>query len=894
MNAKTLLRFDELPEDALMLVGGKGANLATMWRSSFPVPDGFCLTSTAFEWFVEENRPVVGPSVGPSAGQSSSAQQLHGQDWAELRAALANGRFPLRLREEILEAYQGLIDASPETDCRVAVRSSATAEDLPQASFAGQQETFLNIRTPQRLLEAIKACYASLYGDRAVSYRHEAGFDDIPLSMAVVVQRMVEADVAGVIFTVDPLSQDEGLMMVNASWGLGESIVSGHVTPDSWLCDRKTGAIISQTLGSKETMVIYGDTGESANGDEGADGDEDPGESAAAETKTVPVPSARRDEFCLDDSTLKDLIALAARIENHYGCPQDIEWALADGRLFVLQSRAITTLGGNERAAGGSYSDGIDAAGASARASARAAHPDDTRSPQSRTRTHGHRSSKLNAAAERAMMNNLIEHCPEPLYPLEFVPLKIMEAAKANVFATLGIVVGDEFDFDEDGRLLPTLQRVRINPNILRLPGTVKRLLDFTDNQEKTLTEFSAVRANLQTMEDAETSNMTEQRLLENLSALLEASQTVAHIRFRHNIFPFVILSKLLGGRLNRIRKGLTEYDLLVDLPYFTVRMNERLAELAATQTRAADERAKEDARNAKVEVETGTRTEGAAQLRFQQEYDAFLCDFGWKSTASFLPFGSTSFNEDPATLTRLLAVSQRARSAEMPTGRYANITQRIENTFRPKVAQRLREHIEQLRTYHVNREESLYLLETCYGLMRRFARELEARNPSIFSRQGDIRFLMMEELLDRIWLKDPDACRMLIERRREGRVDNSALWSEMEISAKTDEAGVLKGTSGNRGTAKGRARVIQSLNEFSLMQAGEVLVCRYTDPAWTPLFSLAAAVVSDTGGPLSHSAIVAREYGIPAVLGCGNATQTIHTDDLLLVDGTNGTVHLL
>ncbi|MDR2197017.1 MAG: hypothetical protein LBO07_03540 [Coriobacteriales bacterium] len=969
MRTKTLLRFDEIPEDALMVVGGKGASLGNLWRSSFPVPDGFCLTSAAFEWFLEENQLSAEHSATRQTATATHGTQA--EDGATMRTGLLNGRFPSELREEILEAYQALINTSPAAPAApasaaspaapaspaspaareagakarvgVAVRSSATAEDLPQASFAGQQETFLNVQTPEGLLEAIRACYASLYGERAVAYRREAGFGESSVSMAVVVQKMIEADVSGVLFTVDPLSQDADRMMINASFGLGESVVSGHVTPDFWLCDKKTGAVISQNLGSKETMIVYGsaDTDGHTDKDAAADGaSEGPGvESGArlAQTRTLPVPAALQSEFCLDAPTLKDLVALAAGIERHYGCPQDIEWALAGGRLFILQSRAITTLSPPaQQATPPSLSSPSlspqSPQSPSPQSSPLAQSPSPQSSSQARSRTPHRRSSGLNAAAERAMMNNLIEHCPEPLYPLEFVPLRIMEAAKAQTFATLGIVVGDEFDFDADGQLYPAPQKVRLNANVMRLPGTLKRLLDFADNQKTTATNFVAIRAKLHDMEAEEVTALSEEQLLERLDALLEASRVVAHIRFRHNIFPFVILSKLLGGRFGRIRKGLTEYDLLVELPYLTACMNERLSELAQAQVEAqaqAQALEKPEGRGVQEQAEVEAEVEATnARVRFRQEYAAFLNDFGWKSTASYLPFGSTSFNEDPRTLERLLAISLKARGAkagaeyaeagELPCatadggaaggeaagggpkagaeasgGRYAGILQRIDEVFRPRAAKRLRERIEQLRTYHVNREESLYLLETCYGLMRRFVRELARRNPATFLSEDDIRFLMMEELFDRIWLDDSDACRALIKRRQATHVVNSALWNEMEISAKADEAGALRGTSGNRGMARGRARVILSLDEFPLMQDGEVLVCRYTDPAWTPLFSLAAAVVSDTGGPLSHSAIVAREYGIPAVLGCGNATRLICSGDTVLVDGSNGRVHI-
>ncbi|MGL5512233.1 MAG: PEP-utilizing enzyme, partial [Sporomusa sp.] len=351
-----------------------------------------------------------------------------------------------------------------------------------------------------------------------------------------------------------------------------------------------------------------------------------------------------------------------------------------------------------------------------------------------------------------------------------------------------------------------------------------------------------------------------------------------------YNIFPSIILSKLLLCKLNKIEKGMTEYDLLVDLPYLTVRMNDALSNLSALAT-------SNDALRQMILDDSADATALGVCSEFQEAYIDFMRCYGWKSTASYIAFSATSWNEKPELLFEILKLSMKSKSSKTRTNKYKTILQKINATFRSQTAQKMISRVEQIRAYHINREESLYLLETCFGLSRRVIYEIEKRFPHIFPQHRDILFLTVDEVKGLIWKEQEEACHKAIEQRKKVRIYNNALWNEVEIGAIGSETSVLKGSSGSRGIIKARARVILSLDEFHLMQQDEVLVCRYTDPSWTPLFPLASAVVSDTGGPLSHSAIVAREYGIPAVLGCGNATKLIQSGDVVLVDGDNGRV---
>ena len=310
--------FDEIGKEDIALAGGKGANLGELSRMGLPVPPGFILTTKAYDAFVDSNEigdAIINPASAPRADGSAEFEEVAGT----IHALFSGGKVPETMAEEIRVAYEKL-DEDGET--AVAVRSSATAEDLAGASFAGQQETYLNVRGEVALMEAIKDCWASLWTARAMAYRARQDIDPGSVSLAVVVQEMVEAEAAGVMFTANPANGRRGEAVIGGAWGLGESVVSGSVTTDDIVVDKESGRVISRETADKGIMTVYTESG----------------------TEERPVPEARRRQPVLDDEAAAALTRYGARIEAHYGVPQDIEWALAGGEFFIVQSRPITAL----------------------------------------------------------------------------------------------------------------------------------------------------------------------------------------------------------------------------------------------------------------------------------------------------------------------------------------------------------------------------------------------------------------------------------------------------------------------------------------------------------------------------------------------------------------------
>jgi pyruvate,water dikinase len=311
-----VLWLDEIRASDLERVGGKGASLGELTAAGLPVPPGFVVTAGTYRTFIEE----AGIAEDLFEAVDVDVDDTEALAAAQERASelILNSPFPDELREEILGSYADLGDGEEF----VAVRSSATAEDLPDASFAGQQETFLNI-TADDLLERVRECWASLFTQRAIYYRKQQGFEHSDVNIAVVVQQMVDAEKSGVMFTSHP-STGEPKMIVESAWGLGEAVVSGSVSPDNYVLDRQTGSVEQVTVADKKVMMVK---------------DEETGATVERD-----VPDADRERRVLSDTELAALRELGETVETHYDTPQDVEWAIVDGDVYMLQSRPITTI----------------------------------------------------------------------------------------------------------------------------------------------------------------------------------------------------------------------------------------------------------------------------------------------------------------------------------------------------------------------------------------------------------------------------------------------------------------------------------------------------------------------------------------------------------------------
>lgn len=306
--------FSELSNADVGFAGGKGASLGVMTQAGIPVPSGFVVLAPAFDRFLAETdltQEVTAQLAKVNYEDISSVERAS----RVLHDLIRDAKFPADIQEEIISNFKTL---GAEF---VAVRSSATAEDSSVASWAGELESYLNT-TEATLLDNVKRCWASLFTPRAIVYRDEKGMRDTHVSVAVVVQKMVQSEVAGITFTVHPVTKDTNQMIIEACWGLGEFIVGGRVTPDSYVVDKRDGSLIDVNVSEQETLLVR-----SANGNE-----------------EVAVSSEKKEKQKLDATQIRELGDICVNIEKHYGFPCDIEWGMEAGKFYIVQSRPITTL----------------------------------------------------------------------------------------------------------------------------------------------------------------------------------------------------------------------------------------------------------------------------------------------------------------------------------------------------------------------------------------------------------------------------------------------------------------------------------------------------------------------------------------------------------------------
>ena len=793
------------------VVGGKGSALAQISQLGFNVPEAFAISTEAYQRFINQ----------PAASEALSAS---------LHKALLSVPIPSDVADEISAAYLQLgTGGNP-----VAVRSSATAEDLPDASFAGQHDSFLHVRGVSRLLEAVRECWASLWTARAIRYRQQRGIKDEELSMAVIVQKMVRAQVSGVLFTINPVSLDQTQMLVNAVYGLGDRLVSGEVTPDQWILDKQRGDILAGSVADKKPP--------------------------------------------LSTEALLELKEAGLQLEKHFGCPQDVEWSIEKGRLIILQSRAITAL---------------------------------QRSP----------SERFHVADGYWTRAGLSEWLQLPLSPL---------------FSTL---VLPELSSAVDSLLQERFGLRRPSPSWLVTNGYYYIRGDIVFTPSLFLTPFRFFRDMLGAPEkwsDEVVPQHTERiRQLRsfNLQAV-SARSIIQHFeevcRTSARCWAWIVITGAYAKFSEIIFKHLYEYlvkesngsyaTLLSGFTNKSVEADEALWELAEIA------RGREVVRT----IILGAATSDALELLsaseethdWMERFEEWLDTYG--HPVFELDFLHETLAETPAIALQVVRNYIENRTPSPASRQRLKLEERhlAEAHFQRVVARSLFKGIiwksfRLAQRYAVIRESRPFYLHLGWPIMRRDVLELGRRlaKSGVLDDANDVFFLTSLEL--REWSIDLDNSSpvanqsdVVRRRRREWKTQKSQvppshlnpnrltrfLSRHLANNSQQERArsGVLIGTPASPGKALGSTCLVKSPNDFAKFKQGQILVAPYTTPVWTSLLSLAAGVVTETGGALSHAAIIAREYGIPAVVGVANAVARLPDGTNLEVDGSAGRVCLL
>jgi pyruvate,water dikinase len=862
--------FRGIRRDDVALAGGKGANLGELSRAGLPVPPGFVITTEAYDAFVKSNEFGVAiaelttvPRADDPAAFEEAAERIHD--------LFAGAKAPKKMAEEVRAAYNKLGE-----ETAVAVRSSATAEDLSGASFAGQQETYLNVRGAEALLEAIKDCWASLWTARAMAYRARQGIDPTTVSLAVVVQRMVESEAAGVLFTANPANGRRSEAVIGAAWGLGEAVVSGSVTTDDIVVEKESGRVISRETADKEVMTVYAEGG----------------------TEERPVPEARRREPVLDDEAAATLARYAARIEDHYGSPQDIEWALAGGEFFIVQSRPITVL------------------------------PEPEADPPTDWSVPDHKALYVRAS--------IVEQMPDPLSPLfaDLIEAAVVRSLRKLMDEFLGKPILREGDLGFptiNGYAyyyysLPAMWRVSV-----RSPAAFRNLLDSGERSVRNRwREYSRPRyqKTVERWEENPPDDLSATRLLEGARELLDAG--AEYYTSVQTIIPLAASSEALFtafyDRLVRRQGDPPAQAFLLGFDSTPIRVEKSLYDLAvwcgeypglaAVLTDAPSDRALELLRTEEPPVGLDEGAWREWRSRFQSHLDRF------GHTVYNLDFVNPVPADDPGPLFEALKFYLRGEG-QNPYERQRRTAARREEATRAML-ERLDAPRRKLfggllgwaQDAAPMREDALADVGLAWPPMRRMLLELGRRlaEAGAMERPADVFWLRRDEAQKLASSLDAGETRVgslseAVEERKmlwrgQRRVTPQQLlpkgtWVElfrgwMPAGSEEQTGDTIRGVGASAGRVTAPARVLGGPEDFGQMRPGEVLVAGITTPAWTSLFAMSSAVVTDVGGPLSHSSIVAREYGIPAVLGTGVATRRIRSGQRIRVDGDAGTVTLL
>ncbi len=840
-----VLPLADVDHSSLQLVGSKGANLGEMIRAGLPIPDGFCVTTMAYTRVAAEGQ-IESLIAEVEHTPSDSDEQLAAAA-GRIRDRIESVSFPSDIADAITTAYRQLNDDTPmgaPTGVPVAVRSSATAEDLPGAAFAGQQDTFLNVIGSAAVLDAVRRCWGSLWTDRAIVYRKRQEIDQYTVAIAVVVQRMVPAEVAGVMFTANPVTGAHDEFIVDANPGLGEAIVSGLVTPDHFVLDKHSGQVKERQRGRREVIIQARSSG----------GTEQIRGAVTLERRAFP------------DQTLKRLARLGVDIERHFGCPQDIEWAWANGNLFILQARPITAL------------------------------------PEPLPHSTG---------PVRMLSAMFAEMFPIRPYPLDQTTWvrAISTAAVDPLFGLIGISVPsiDQLFSEEEGVVVQFGGTFAFRPTPAIVLAPVRLLwlaLRYNPAHAQTDPMLVEARSRAQALETRDLKELSWRDLLNTVREGLALALPLAG-EMRRRYYPRAVFAAgLLRVMLTLLRRENRFGSLFSGVESTTLEANHALEALAA--------RVRSDPTLAEIfaHYEVDELWAALEQLptgqAFLSELHDFLDRYGHREVVLSTVLQPT-WKDAPSLVLGIIkgfASTEPHHEGERPAWEVArdDVLAHPWLKLLPLRAAVLR-LLETARTLWQIRENTHYDATRILPILRRTFLEMGQRlvTVSVLDTPEDVFHLKFDELerIAGIWPPPIDLAHelrtvMLRRKARRAAIEHVPVVDPRLYRPRESGDALLHGTAGSPGIAEGPVRIIHDSSEFGRLRSGEVLVAPYTNPAWTPLFQRASAVVVDGGSAGSHAAIVAREYGIPAVMGTIDGTHRLTDGQRVRVDGNHGRVILV
>jgi len=905
--------LNEADKGGLATVGGKGVGLMALLDMGFKTPPGFCITTSVYR------KLFYGHDMMTAILARIRYANLQRISELEEIAGLACRRImteplPKPMTEKILSAYNQLCEGFGEK-IPVAVRSSATAEDLPSASFAGQHESFLNIRGDNDLILHIKKCWASLWTPRAISYRHDRGFDHAGVLLAVIIQRMIAFDVAGVLFTEDPVAAVENRILINAAPGLGTAVVSGKVSADEYAVAKDTGEIISKKTAARSMRATIAQKDFEAKQEGGA-------------TEAVQ---------CLSDVQIHNLAETGKKIEHAFGLAQDVEWGIGGEDLYIVQSRPITSL--------------IKRIG-------------ETIEKEKQVL----RNSAPKTVWSDMMVSEIVSY-PKPLSS-ELIKEFLSKKGALGIFYENELAFGKPFSdpvlyficgrpyFNRTELInpyafwgMPLLpfddQKARNDPAVanspypqldlsfyglklvlyvlkvlLLLPYSLFKLLtrliwikNLSDRFHKEFTDsiLPAYLTYIDQLKGTDLKDHNDTELVSRIRSLIDniaRVSTLSHIRseFLAELGTY-ILKRMVGEKANNLIGGIEgdkNLETNIELWKAAQEASPQVIDLLLTTPRD--------------DVEDKLRTIASGK-QFLLKLDAFLANYGHRAHNEF-ELADPRWKEDHGFVLEILRVYVKAKQVnpvkhfktlkkkrqaaqiKIQTDLYTGALDKIV-PLRPKI---FHFALNLTHIYTPLRESTkfYYLLEV--EQLRRFVLELGARLTSnkykCLTNKNDIFFLFSNELQKIVQKKQSSRQikQIIAERKMDYLVKKripvpSVIFRDslqcIGTEPESEAAEVLSGTGVSKGKVTGIARIIKHPSQIGTLNYGEILVAPTTDPGWTPVFFIVRALVMDTGNALSHGAVLAREYGLPAVVNVPGATKIIANGRKITVDVEQSKVYL-
>ncbi|MFA5537337.1 MAG: PEP/pyruvate-binding domain-containing protein [Bacillota bacterium] len=823
-----VIRLEEIKPRHIGICGTKATNLGAIARRSQTSP-GFCLTTAAYfrSLKVQGIQAEINKLLDFMADKDLKELE---QVSLQIQDLINNIQLPQETEDALYSAYQQLLNG--RKNVKVAVRSSATAEDLPTASFAGQLESYLNVDSWEGVKGAVIACWASLWAPRGIHYRNQKGLDQHRIGMAVIVQEMVPAQVSGVMFTANPISNSRKEIYIEAVQGLGDKLVQGEVAGESYLINKENLGILART-----TLGSY------------------------------PL---------LTDFSLRQLAHEGRKLEALFADYQDVEWAFLNEELYVLQSRSITTL-----------------------------EEEELKAPSSLSMT----------PIQKEIFINIQERFPEPMLPLDTVIAKIYYLSLFAAYRDLGFTVPlTDWRKVEQGFFPDHFLPPRIKISWRRIFHLGKMLAgdlikEWKDNE-------TAFNRYVDLMKQDILKTFPMEIVLEYLEDGLKDFQRANTFRYLLYVqygTVYKLLKKILklfyGG------EGLAIFeDIVIGQPQATVRLNQDLEQIVHLIREQEEVRKAFEGCKNQQEL-YGIIADLSQENSVKRAFEAFLLEHGHREVSQGLSgIGAATWQDQPeiplGMIKALLTVAaDTENTVNLINKRRLAAEENLAKLTAGGWGRILPLHrlfaflIGYSRRYTAFREDSHYYLTQVMFVFRTLfltiGQQLVKRK--YLRNQAEIMYLTyweVQALVEDIYSLKQISQKQIavkVENRIQQFAERTSKWKEREgeIAHDLEKERILRGVGASRGVAKGICRLIANPGELHRLRPGDILVAQATNPSWTPVFSSINALIVEYGGALSHSAIIAREYGIPAVMGVPGVTKLLKDGEKVTVDGTKGLVYL-